>query len=399
MKKIISLLLLLGLIVSCTKDKLFDVPRDANGNVIFTTISSTTTTGVSALDAQFTVTATLPNAKAGDVMNVECLQLQVPVGSTSTTKQLLPLAGTQKTATVGADLKASITYTRTEAKLNNIGDYVTVAFNGVTDYAKQKVDLVPSVSSSKPAVTKSATSIVELDVARTTETAYFNVKVSPKSAAYTGTLVAQRKNGKNAAWVPVTGSPFANASTFLVPISGTDFAVGKDTMYYSFKATMGSITEELLPAAIVVRDPYFYLKKTGVTLALGGSSAGRNMLTNTAVAENNATANIAVSGSLILKGGSVWQTGGKSINFVPSTLAMYDGNSTTNTIAAYNAGTPVSTADPIAGAGVYIFKIVNGVAPADVYYGMIKVTSVLPGVSVTMEYRIGDKYAHLAVIK
>jgi hypothetical protein len=400
MKKIISLLSLLVLIVGCTKQETFDVPRDANGNVILTIISSTTTLGVSALDAQFTVTATLPNAKSGDVMNVECLQLQVPAGSTSTTKQLLPLAGTQKTATVGADLKASITYTRTEAKLVNIGDYVTVCFNGLTDYAKQKVDLVASVTSSKPAVTKSATSIVELDVARTTEIAYFNVKVGPKSSTYSGTLVATKKNGKNAAWVPVTGSPFANAGTFLVPISGSEFAVGKDTMYYSFKATMGGITEELLPPAVVVRDPYFYLKKTGVTLALGGSSAGRDLLTNTAVAENNAKANIAVAaGSLILKGGSVWQTGGKSINFVPSTLAMYDANSTTNTIAAYNAGTPVPTADPIGGAGVYIFKIVNGVNPADVFYGMIKVTSVLPGVSVTMEYRIGDQYAHLIVIK
>jgi hypothetical protein len=196
MKKIISLLLLLVLIIGCTKDEVFDVPRDANGNVILTVISSTTTLGVSALDAQFTVTATLPNAKSGDVMNVECLQLQIPAGSTSTTKQVLPLTGTQKTATVGADLKASVTYTRAEAKLNAINDYVIVAFNGLTDYATQKVTLVPSVSSSKPAVTKSATAIVELDVARTTETAYFNVKVAPKSAPYTGTLVAQRKNGK-----------------------------------------------------------------------------------------------------------------------------------------------------------------------------------------------------------
>jgi hypothetical protein len=399
MKKIISLLSLLVLIVGCTEQELFDVPRDANGNVILTVISSTTTLGVSALDAQFTVTATLPNAKSGDVMNVECLQLQIPAGSTSTTKQLLPMAGTQKTATVGADLKASITYTRTEAKLVNIGDYVTVCFNGLTDYAKQRVDLVASVTSSKPAVTKSATSIVELDVARTSETAYFNVKVGPKSAAYTGTLVAQRKNGKNAAWVALPGSPFANAATFLVPISGTDFAVGKDTMYYSFKATMGGITEELLPATIVVRDPYFYLKKTGVTLALGGSSAGRDLLVNAAVAETNAKANIAVSGSLILKGGSAWLAAGNSINFVPSTLAVYDGNSTTNTIAAYNAGTPVPTADPIAGSGVYIYRIVNGATPADIYYGAIKVTSVLPGVSVTMEYRIGDQYAHLIVIK
>ena len=59
---------------------LYDIPRDANGNIILTTVSSATTTGVSTLDDQFSVTATLPNAKSGDVMNVECLQLQIPTG-------------------------------------------------------------------------------------------------------------------------------------------------------------------------------------------------------------------------------------------------------------------------------------------------------------------------------
>lgn len=41
--------------------------------------------------------------------------------------------------------------------------------------------------------------------------------------------------------------------------------------------------------------------------------------------------------------------------------------------------------------------IVKGGAPEDVYYGMMKMTSVIPGVSVTCEYRIGDQYAHFLV--
>ncbi len=57
-----------------------------------------------------------------------------------------------------------------------------------------------------------------------------------------------------------------------------------------------------------------------------------------------------------------------------------------------------STADPINGAGIFIFKVVNGPNPTDVYYGMVKVTTVIPGVSITIEYRIGNLYAHLAVI-
>ena len=391
MKKIILLLCALVLIVSCTKQKYYEIPRDANGNVILTGISSTATTGISTLDGSFSVTATFATAKVGDVMDVELLQLQIPPTG-GTTKQLLPMAGTQKQVTVGSDMKATVTYTRAEAKMTIATDYVTVIFNGVTDYAKARVDMVPATTVSKPKVSGK-----EVDVARTSETAYFNVTVVTKAGAYAGTLTAKRKNGKNAAYVTVTVSPFTGAQPFLVPISGTDFAVGKDTMYYSFTAVSGSYTDEIL-TTIIVRDPYFYLKKTA-TLALGGSSAGRNLLINAAVAENAATANIAVSGSLILKGGSAWLAAGKTIQFVPSTLAMYDANNSANTIAAFIAVVPAITADPIAGVGVYIFKIVNGPAVTDVYYGMMKMTSVLPGVSVTFEYRIGDQYAHLSVIQ
>ena len=390
MKKIIFTLSLLVLFVSCEKGDLYDIPRDASGNAIFTIVSSTTTTGISTLDDQFSVTATLPNAKSGDVMNVECLQLQIPQGGTTT--QLLPLAGTMKTATVGSDLNATITYTRTEAKLNKADDYVTVTFAGATESAKQKVTMVAATMTTKPKVSGK-----EVDVARTNETAFFNVSVSPKSGAYTGTLAAQRKNGVKDSWVTVTGSPFSGTQPFLVPISGADFAAGKDTMYYEFTSTSGSYTDKIA-YTVIVRDPYFYLKKTGVILTLGGSSAGRNLLKNTAVAENNANATIAVAGSLILKGGSVWLASGKTIQFVPTTGAMYTANNTTSAIAAFEAGSPSPTADPIAGEGVYIFKIVNGPNPADVIYGMIKVTSVIPGVSVTFEYRIGNMYAHLAVI-
>jgi hypothetical protein len=390
MKKIILLLFVLVLILSCTEKISYEIPGGADGNVYLTDVSSTTTTGISTLDGSFSVTATFATAKSGDVMNVELLQLQIP-SSGGTSKQLLPMAGTQKTVTVGTDLKATVTYNRLEAKLTNAGDYVTVVYNGKTDYAKQRVNMVASTTVTKPIVSGK-----EVEVARTSETAYFNVNIKPMAAAYTGKLVAKRKNGTTAAWVAIAGSPFSGAQPFMVPISGTDFAAGKDTMFYSFAAASGTYNDEVL-STIIVRDPYFYLKKSA-TLTLGGSSAGRNLLINAAVAENAATANIAVSGSLILKGGSAWLTSGKTIQFVPTTLAMYDANNLTNTITAFNAGTKTTTADPIIGVGVYIYKIVNGPAASDVYYGLIKMKSVVPGVSVTFEYRIGDQYAHLSVI-
>ena len=52
----------------------------------------------------------------------------------------------------------------------------------------------------------------------------------------------------------------------------------------------------------------------------------------------DANAVIAISGSLILKGGSAWLAAGNTIQFVPSTAAMYTANSTTAAIAAFNAG-------------------------------------------------------------
>lgn len=392
MKNIISFLCSVALIAGCTEQEYFEIPRDPNGKVILTGISSTTTTGISTLDNEFSVTATFATAKAGDVMNVELLQLQLPP-SGGTTKQLLPMAGTQKQVTVGNDLKATVTYTRAEAKLNVPTDYVTVVFNGKTDYAKVRVDLVPATVVSKPKVSSK-----EIDVARTSETAFFNVTVDPKTTSYGGEMVVRRKNGANEPWVDVTGTPFSGTQPFLVPISGDDFAVGQDTMYYSFTSTAGGYTDEVLKTVIVI-DPYFFFKKSA-TLTLGGASAGRDLVANIAVAENAPNAMVAVSGSLNLKGGSAWLAAGNTIEFVPSTQAMYSANNSANAIAAFNAELLKSTsADPIAGEGVYIFKMVTGPDPEDVYYGMMKMTNVVPGSSVAFEYRIGDKYAHLLVIQ
>lgn len=395
MKKIISLLCVLVLIVSCTKQPYYDVPKNADGSAYLTGVSSTTTTGISTLDASFTVTATLPNAKAGDVMSVELLQPQTVTGQAS--KQLLPLAGTQKTATVGSDLKASVTYTRAEGQLAKATDYVTVVFNGVTDYAKVKITMEPATSTTAPKV-----SGVVVEVARTAETAYFNVTIAPKSGAYTGTLVVQSKNAKNDAFADVVGSPFAMATPILVPITGTDFAVGHDTMFYTFTATSGAYTDQIA-TTIIVRDPYFYLKKTA-TLTRGGSTAALNLLLNKGVAVTDTTGHlqISASGPLTLEGGAAWLAKDPVkhiIEFVPTTLATYTANNSTATIAEFAAGTPTTSANPT-GSPAYIYRMVLGPLPTDVFYGLMKMgaANATDG-TVTIEFRIGNQYAHLAVIK
>jgi hypothetical protein len=148
----------------------------------------------------------------------------------------------------------------------------------------------------------------------------------------------------------------------------------------------------------VDNNPYFFLKKAG-TMSIG-STDGLNLLTNGATSATNANAILAVdAGTLVMHGGVNWAVGGKSISFVPSTLADYGTNSPTNAMTTYMAGTPGATANPSSGEGVYVFKIVNGPNPTDVFYGILKITNIVPNVSVSYEYRIGSTYVQLAMIK
>jgi hypothetical protein len=385
MKKIIYLLSALMLIVSCTEEgDHYSIPRDANGNVILTDISSATTTGISTLDAEFSVTGYLPNAKSGDELTVECLQLQTPSGGGS--EQLLPLAGTQKKVTVGSDLNATVLYSRSEAKLNNVGDYVTVTFAGKTDYAIKRVTVEAATSTTKPKV--GGVDGTEITVARNDETAYFYVTVEPKSGAYTGTLVARRSSDETT-WtdVPVT----KEGAIFLVPIAGTDFPADGEKLFYRFSATKDGLTD-VIETSATVQDPYFFLKKT----ALLNINSGLNILVNKVVAENDKDAILATNTALELQGGSVWLSTGNKIEFVPATPELYALNNSNESIAAFEAGEKATEASPASGSGYYIYKATT---KDDVIYGMIRVVSVVPNTSVSIEYRIGNKYTHLAVIE
>ena len=129
----LSLIFSMALMMSCTDQPYFDIPYDENGEVIFSKISVVTSDGATTANESFTVNCYFPNAKSGDTMTAEVLKRQVPSWNPEGALQLLPLGGTQKSITVGGDLKASVTYTRAEAKLTNVGDAVTVVFSGNTD--------------------------------------------------------------------------------------------------------------------------------------------------------------------------------------------------------------------------------------------------------------------------
>jgi len=129
----LSLIAAIALMISCTDQPYYDIPYDENGNVYITKISQVTSDGVTTADNSFTVNCYFPNAKSGDTMKATILKRQVPSWDPNGATQLLPLAGTEKSITVGADFKTSVTYTKAEAQLVNVGDAVTVVFSGATD--------------------------------------------------------------------------------------------------------------------------------------------------------------------------------------------------------------------------------------------------------------------------
>ncbi|WP_460517161.1 hypothetical protein [Cyclobacterium sediminis] len=136
---IVSFVLMMG----CTEQPYFDIPYDENGEVIFTDISEVTSDGLTASDPDFTVNAYFPNAKPGDVMKAEVLKNQVPSWDPEGALQLLPLEGSLKEVTVGGDFTTSVTYTKEEAGLNNVGDVVTIVFSGDTDSGIISITLEP----------------------------------------------------------------------------------------------------------------------------------------------------------------------------------------------------------------------------------------------------------------
>lgn len=129
----LSFIAVIALMIGCTDQPYYDIPYDENGNVYITQISKVTADPVKVGQTSFTINCYFPNAKSGDVMKATVLQQQVPSWNPTGAKQLLPVAGSEKSITVGSDFKTSVTYTLTEAHLINVGDAITVVFSGATD--------------------------------------------------------------------------------------------------------------------------------------------------------------------------------------------------------------------------------------------------------------------------
>ena len=378
----LTLVTIAALLQSCSKQEYVNIPKNADGSAYITTVASTTNTGMTTLDNGFSVTATLPNAKAGDEMVAELLAQQLPVGGSAT--QLLPIAGTQKKLIVGADLKVTVSYTREQALFKNVNDQVTVTFAGKTESAFTTITMGLATSVKGPLYDGKA-----VNIRRNSGAAYFEVAVAPKAATYTGNVTVLKRNGIALAW---TSTDYAYGTK--VPISGDDYAVGKDTMYYAFVSKVGSFSDTVR-MTVFANAPLFQLTKSG-TMVLGATTGGVNVMSNSTVSATDTLAILAVdAASLQIKAGSALRAS-TTISFVPSTSALYAAGNAADIQAAFDAGTASTMIDPIAGVPVNIFKIVDA---SGTYYGILRITSVVPGTSVAYEYKIGSTYAQLAILK
>ena len=378
----LTLVTIVALLQSCSKQEYVNIPKNADGSAYITTVASTTNTGMTTLDNGFSVTATLPNAKAGDEMVAELLAQQLPAGGSST--QLLPIAGTQKKLIVGSDLKVTVSYTRAEALYKNVNDQVTVTFAGKTESAFTTISMGLATSVKGPLYGGSA-----VNIRRNSGAAYFDVAVAPKAAPYTGNVTVMKKNGIALPW---TSTDYAYGTK--VPISGDDYAVGKDTMYLAFVSKVGSFSDTVR-MTVFANAPLYQLTKSG-TMVLGATTGGVNVMSNSAVSATDTLAILAVNAaSLQIKAGSALRAS-TTISFVPSTTALYTAGNAVDIQAAFDAGTSSAMIDPIAGVPVNIFKIVDA---SGTYYGILSITSVVPGTSVAYAYKIGSTYAQLAILK
>ena len=86
----LSLIVAMALVMSCTDQPYYDIPYDANGNVIFSGISKITSTGATEANASFTIDCYFPNAKSGDVITAQVLKRQAPSWDPQGALQLLP---------------------------------------------------------------------------------------------------------------------------------------------------------------------------------------------------------------------------------------------------------------------------------------------------------------------
>jgi hypothetical protein len=378
----LTLVTIAALLQSCSKQEYVNIPRNADGSAYITTVASTTNTGMTTLDNGFSVTATLPNAKAGDEMVAELLAQQLPVGGSAT--QLLPIAGTQKKLIVGSDLKVTVSYTREQALFKNVNDQVTVTFAGKTESAFTTISMGLATSVKGPLYDGKA-----VNIRRNAGAAYFDVAVAPKAATYTGNVTVLKRNGIALAWTP---TDYAYGTK--IPISGDDYAVGKDTMYYAFVSKVGSFSDTVR-MTVFANAPLYQLTKSG-TMVLGATTGGVNVMSNSTVSATDTLAILAIdAASLQIKAGSALRAS-TTISFVPSTSALYAAGNAADIQAAFDAGTASTMIDPIAGVPVYIFKIVDA---SGTYYGILSITSVVPGTSVAYAYKIGSTYAQLAILK
>src|SRR5699024_10848091 len=233
---------------------------------------------------------------------------------------------------LGGDLKATVSYTREEAKMKKPGDFVRVTFSGKTASGQVEVKMEQATNVSGPEYEGK-----EIDLMRGAGEAFFNIDAETHSGSYTGQLIVKMKNGENEPWSDVGNGSFPLPTK--ISISGNDFAQGKDTMFYSFVVKNGEFVDSVTQE-VVVQPPAFFFAHSGFLSHTDPAFGGLNLLGDSAIQKSDVHAVLTLNknnGALILEGGAAWSNGGKNISFVPSDQNVYDNNNSVQAIDAFNA--------------------------------------------------------------
>ena len=370
------------LIISCSKEPIFDIPLDENGEPIITQVSESSTEGVTGLDNEFTVNIKFPNSSPGNEVHVEVL------------KELQLVEGSEKTISLDGDLKSSVTYTRAEAKLEKINEQVLVLFYDKTekmDSKDQSVTLHYATNISEvPEVLGNVVNIMHID-----DTAWFFVEVEPITFEYTGDVDVTWKRNNEDVWNELGSYEVSNGSA-AVPVNGYMFEQ-EDNIYYSF-VTEKEGNQEIIERSFIVSKPQFFKERSTILKveSVDPTLAGKNLLTD-AYLEDKDNSMISITDDFHLEGGSAWLGQGNAIEFVSSTGEMYSENNSSNAIDYFEGVSSETSINLMAEGNVYIFKIT--MADGEEYYGMLKLTNLEYQKSISFDYLIGNMYEHLEAMK
>ena len=189
-------------------------------------------------------------------------------------------------------------------------------------------------------------------------------EVSPVAATVSNVIIATKVT-KAATYVDLAGTFDVEKDS--ISFVGTDYNIG-DTVYCRITATAGSLTSEKETSFVVGISTF----ANSADAAIDFTDAGFDFVDVATVDAGTDTTDIEILAS----GVGFESTNGTE--FVVSDSTMYADADVVLVKAAFDAGTSVSSVDPVAKDAVYIYKTTRPGDDGDIeYYGILKVNKLI----------------------